>query len=85
MYSVMSIAIPILDGIFRGQYYLRRLIVIYLAFAPVFILLTISYEALFYFCFSCTILLWLLLERETYGESKHQPHTEEYSVSIEHE
>ncbi|KAI8828363.1 Phosphatidylinositolglycan class N-domain-containing protein [Chytriomyces cf. hyalinus JEL632] len=62
-------AIPMMDSVKEGQHYLRRLVVIYLSFAPVFILLSISYEALFYFCFSQTLLSWLLMERQLYSET----------------
>ncbi|KAJ3283535.1 hypothetical protein HK104_010337 [Borealophlyctis nickersoniae] len=76
---VASLAIPILDGVERGQHYLRRLVVIYLAFAPVMIFLSISYETLFYFCYANTVLLWLLLERQLYGYAKNEPVPEEYA------
>ncbi|KAJ3022134.1 Glycosyl phosphatidyl inositol anchor synthesis [Thoreauomyces humboldtii] len=66
----VAILIPILDGGRRGQHYLRRLVVIYLAFAPVFVFLTISYEALFYFSFSGLIATWLLLERVIHSETR---------------
>ncbi|KAI8822461.1 Phosphatidylinositolglycan class N-domain-containing protein [Fimicolochytrium jonesii] len=59
----IAIAIPILDGVHKGQHFLRRLVIIYLSFAPVFVLLSISYEVLFYACFSMTLLCWLLVEK----------------------
>ncbi|KAJ3059362.1 Glycosyl phosphatidyl inositol anchor synthesis, partial [Podochytrium sp. JEL0797] len=62
--------IPVMDLAKEGQHYLRRLVVIYLSFAPLFILLSISYETLFYFCFSQTLLAWLLMERQLYSELK---------------
>lgn len=39
-----------------------RIVGIVVAFAPVFVILSISYETLFYFCFSGTLLVWLTLE-----------------------
>ncbi|TPX56560.1 hypothetical protein PhCBS80983_g04468 [Powellomyces hirtus] len=70
-WSVLASAalIPIIDGVHVGQHYLRRLAVIYLAFAPVFILLTISYETLFYVCFSGVLATWLSLERILYAQA----------------
>ncbi|KAG9304272.1 hypothetical protein G9A89_019834 [Geosiphon pyriformis] len=52
---------------FRGeQHFLLRLVNIVLAFAPLFVLLSISYEVLFYCFFSITLFLWLALERKMY-------------------
>jgi GPI ethanolamine phosphate transferase 1 len=41
--------------------------IIFLAFAPSFILLTISYEGLFYFAFGATLLTWVRLEHAIYS------------------
>ncbi|KAJ3161469.1 Glycosyl phosphatidyl inositol anchor synthesis [Geranomyces michiganensis] len=70
-WSVLALAgiIPLVDAVHRGQHYLRRLTVLYLAFAPVFVQLTISYEALFYVCFSSVLGCWLSLERVLYAET----------------
>jgi phosphatidylinositol glycan class N len=55
------------------QYYRQRLLTIFLAFAPIMIMLTISYESLFYASFFVTLLTWLEIERAIYenhyGES----------------
>jgi len=60
---VCCVILPILDR-YKGQsFYTRRWTVIYLAFAPVFVLLSISYETLFYFSFSNLLFAWLLMER----------------------
>ncbi|KAH0080725.1 PigN-domain-containing protein, partial [Aureobasidium melanogenum] len=40
--------------------------VVFLAFGPMFIILTISYEGLFYFAFSCTLITWVRLEHRIY-------------------
>ncbi|KAJ3205205.1 Glycosyl phosphatidyl inositol anchor synthesis [Entophlyctis luteolus] len=62
--------IPALDMVKEGHYFLRRLVVVYLSFAPLFILLSVSYETLFYFSFSQTLLGWLLMERQLYSDLK---------------
>jgi GPI ethanolamine phosphate transferase 1 len=49
-----------------GDHFLHRIAVISLAFAPLMILLSISYESLFYFCFCSTVSLWLLVEKRVY-------------------
>jgi phosphatidylinositol glycan class N len=46
--------------------YLHRLMVIFLTFAPTFVILTISYEGLFYFGFSMTLITWVRLEHAVY-------------------
>ncbi|RKP36392.1 GPI ethanolamine phosphate transferase [Dimargaris cristalligena] len=60
------LASPIIPlGIALGtiQTHLHRLVTIYLALAPPFILLSISYEVLFYFCLGVTLLLAVYLEQ----------------------
>jgi phosphatidylinositol glycan class N len=59
---VASLTIPFLHLLDPVSYYLHRLLVIFLAFAPSFVLLTISYEGIFYFVFCITLLTWMRLE-----------------------
>ncbi|TGJ80398.1 hypothetical protein E0Z10_g8362 [Xylaria hypoxylon] len=47
-------------------HYLHRLLVIFLTCAPTFVILTISYEGLFYFTFSLTLVTWVRLEHHGY-------------------
>ncbi|KAH0558997.1 Glycosyl phosphatidyl inositol anchor synthesis [Trichoglossum hirsutum] len=49
-----------------NTHYLHRLVVIFLSFSPIFILLTISYEGLFYVAFCATLLTWIRLEYRIY-------------------
>lgn len=49
--------------------YLHRLVVIFLTFAPTFVILTISYEGLFYVAFWVTLFAWVRLEYEVYTSS----------------
>ena len=45
-----------------NAHYMHQLTVIFLTCAPVFVILTISYEGLFYVAFSITLLVWVRLE-----------------------
>ncbi|KAJ2746284.1 Glycosyl phosphatidyl inositol anchor synthesis [Coemansia sp. BCRC 34301] len=70
---VVSTLLPFVHGsrISRGahdQHYLYRLVTIYLAFATPFVLLTVSYESIFYFSYSVVLLTWLSIERALYYE-----------------
>ncbi|KAI9028591.1 Phosphatidylinositolglycan class N-domain-containing protein [Hyaloraphidium curvatum] len=51
-------------------HYLFRLVTVFLAFAPCYVLLTISYEALFYGVFCAGLLSWLLLEQCAHEATK---------------
>lgn len=60
---------PLAHRIQPNNHYLHRLMVIFLTFAPVFVLLTISYEGLFYLAFSATLITWVRLEHGIYKHS----------------
>ena len=60
--TVLSLTAPFLHGLQRNSDYLHRLVVIFLTFSPIFIILTISYEGLFYTAFCIITLLWVQLE-----------------------
>ena len=57
-----SLAVPFLHITSHSHHYLHRLAIIFLAFAPAFIILSISYEGLFYVTFFITLVLWGDLE-----------------------
>lgn len=63
---VLSLAMPFLHRLQPHNHYLHRLMVLFLTFAPIFVILTISYEGLFYFAFSVTLVTWVRLEHEMY-------------------
>ena len=63
---ISSVVLPFLHQLAPNNHYLHRLMVIFLSFAPVFILLTTSYEGLFYFAFSALLLTWVRLEHAIY-------------------
>ncbi|KAI9677762.1 MAG: Glycosyl phosphatidyl inositol anchor synthesis [Trizodia sp. TS-e1964] len=63
---VLSIIVPFFHRIQPNNYYLHRLVIIFLTFSPIFVILTISYEGLFYLTFCATLLTWVRLEHRIY-------------------
>ena len=63
---ITSLGLPFVHRIRSNSHYLHRLLVIFLAFSPSFVLLTISYEGLFYFAFCTTLMTWVRLEHNIY-------------------
>ncbi|KAJ6444223.1 GPI ethanolamine phosphate transferase 1 [Purpureocillium lavendulum] len=59
---VVSLLMPLAYRLQSNTHYLHRLAVIFLTCAPTFVILTISYEGLFYVVFSITLLVWVRLE-----------------------
>ncbi|RPA72718.1 PigN-domain-containing protein [Ascobolus immersus RN42] len=59
---VASLLVPLLHTVHPRTDYLHRVLVIFLTFAPTFVILTISYEGIFYTFFSLTLLMWVSLE-----------------------
>lgn len=59
---MLSLAVPIIHGRPRGQPFLERLLVLLFAFAPAFIILSLSYEALFFAALCTTLVLWMVIE-----------------------
>ncbi len=70
-----SLSLPFVHKLRPNNHYLHRLIVIFLTFAPSFIILTISYEGLFYFAFCTTLITWVRLEHRIYTFSNPAPIT----------
>ena len=52
--------------------YLNRLMVVFLTFAPTFVILTISYEGLFYVAFSAVLVAWVRIEHAVYVHTQGQ-------------
>ncbi|KAF2199199.1 PigN-domain-containing protein [Delitschia confertaspora ATCC 74209] len=69
---VASLTVPFLHGLRPNNHYIHRLMVIFLAFAPSFIILTISYEGLFYFAFCMCLFSWVRLEHHIYQHNASQ-------------
>ncbi|KAI1816452.1 PigN-domain-containing protein [Poronia punctata] len=64
---VVSLLMPLAHRLQANNHYLHRLLVIFLTCAPTFVILTISYEGLFYFVFSLTLLTWVRLEHHSHA------------------
>jgi phosphatidylinositol glycan class N len=54
---------PLAYRIEQNNHYLHRMLVMFLTCAPTFVILTISYEGLFYVAFSITLVCWVRLEQ----------------------
>ncbi|KIW48602.1 uncharacterized protein PV06_01173 [Exophiala oligosperma] len=69
---IASLILPFVHRVAPNRHYLHRLVIIFLTFSPSFIILTISYEGLFYFAFCSTLLAWVRLEHaiQVFDESK---------------
>lgn len=63
---ISSLILPFVHRMAPNNHYLHRLMIIFLAFSPTFIILTISYEGIFYFTFASTLLAWVRLEHAIY-------------------
>ncbi|KAL9605685.1 MAG: hypothetical protein Q9204_009488 [Flavoplaca sp. TL-2023a] len=70
---VTSLGLPFVHKLRPNHHYLHRLIVIFLTFSPSFVILTISYEGLFYFAFCTTLITWIRLEHSIYKFSNRKP------------
>lgn len=60
--TVVSLLMPLTYRLQPNTHYMHRLVVIFLTCAPTFVILTISYEGLFYVAFCITLLVWVRLE-----------------------
>jgi GPI ethanolamine phosphate transferase 1 len=74
---VLSMVMPFLHRLRPNNHYLHRLVIIFLTFAPTFVILTISYEGLFYFTFCVTLVTWVRLEHRIYKSTKAETLTNE--------
>ncbi|GJC94727.1 GPI ethanolamine phosphate transferase 1 [Colletotrichum higginsianum] len=59
---IASLLVPLAHQLQPNSHYIHRLMVIFLGFAPTFVILTISYEALFYVVYATLLLSWIQLE-----------------------
>jgi phosphatidylinositol glycan class N len=70
---ILSLTAPFLHGLEPNNHYFHRLMIIFLSFAPTFIILTISYEGLFYFIFCVTLVTWVRMEHHIYTLNESPP------------
>jgi phosphatidylinositol glycan class N len=73
--KVISLSMPLAYRFQPNNHYMHRLLVIFLTCAPTFVILTISYEGLFYLAFSILLVSWVRLEHELfiYSAKTHAP------------
>lgn len=69
---ISSFILPIAYRVEPNNHYLHRLMVAFLTFAPTFVILTISYEGLFYVAFCITLVAWVRLEHAGHIYSSRQ-------------
>ncbi|KAL4744488.1 hypothetical protein BDW72DRAFT_208972 [Aspergillus terricola var. indicus] len=67
---VASLVLPFAHVLRPQKHYLHRRMIIFLALGPLFIILTISYEGLFYFAIASTLFSWVQLEHRIHQHSK---------------
>ena len=79
---ITSLGLPFAYRIRSNNHYLHRLLIIFLAFSPSFVLLTISYEGLFYFAFCATLMTWVRLEHSIYVFNKSASESSSPAASI---
>jgi phosphatidylinositol glycan class N len=64
--AVASLLMPLAYRLQPNNHYMHRILVIFLTCAPTFVILTISYEGLFYLAFSATLVSWVRLEHAVF-------------------
>lgn len=63
---VVSLLMPLAYRIQQNNHYMHKLLVMFLTCAPTFVILTISYEGLFYVAFSTALICWVRLEHAVF-------------------
>ncbi|KAG9243405.1 GPI ethanolamine phosphate transferas-like protein [Calycina marina] len=63
---ILPFFMPFLHRFQPNNHFLQRLIIIFLTFSPLFVILTISFEGIFYLGFSITLITWVHLEHAVY-------------------
>ncbi|KAK1594454.1 phosphatidylinositolglycan class N [Colletotrichum navitas] len=67
---VASLLMPLAHRLQPNNHYMHRLMTMFLTCAPTFVILTISYEGLFYVAFSILLVSWVGLEHRVFAFSK---------------
>ncbi|QLG71428.1 hypothetical protein HG535_0B04700 [Zygotorulaspora mrakii] len=84
-WAIMGISLfimPMLHYLKPNNDYKLRLLVIYLTFAPTFVILTISFESLFYVSFTSYIVQWIEIESEIKQTKTHENWLQLLRVSV---
>ncbi|KAH6899065.1 Phosphatidylinositolglycan class N-domain-containing protein [Thelonectria olida] len=76
---VVSLLMPTAYRLQPNKHYMHRLVIMFLTCAPTFVILTISYEGLFYIAFSITLLAWIRLESSIAAARTGVVQSEQYS------
>ena len=82
---IASLVVPFLHAFNPRDDYLHRVVVIFLAFGPMFIILTISYEGLFYLAITATLVSWVRLEHrihQTFSPSSSSTDTDNKTLEL---
>ncbi|KAH8879432.1 PigN-domain-containing protein [Thozetella sp. PMI_491] len=69
---VVPFLMPLAYRLQPSNHYLHRILVLYLTCAPSFVILTISYEGLFFLAFSALLTAWVRLEHAVYVLAQEQ-------------
>lgn len=77
---ISSLVFPGLFGT-SNRHYVHRLVVVFLQFAPTFIILTLSYEGLFYCAFCLCLFSWMRLEYRVHLHNNPNPIITDVSVN----
>ncbi|GKT59043.1 phosphatidylinositolglycan class N [Colletotrichum tofieldiae] len=70
---VVSLLMPLSHRLQPNNHYMHRLMTMFLTCAPTFVILTISYEGLFYVAFSILLVAWVGLEHRVFVFNKGSP------------
>ncbi|WPG99402.1 GPI ethanolamine phosphate transferase 1 [Acrodontium crateriforme] len=70
---ITSLIFPFLHGFQTQDHYLHRLVVIFLGLGPLFVILTISYEGLFYVAIAITLVSWVRMEHRVHQQFSAPP------------
>lgn len=77
---ISSLMFPGLFGT-SNRHYVHRLVVVFLQFAPTFIILTLSYEGLFYCAFCLCLFSWMRLEYRVHLHNTPNPKIADVTVN----
>ncbi|WQF80066.1 Putative sulfatase, GPI ethanolamine phosphate transferase 1 [Colletotrichum destructivum] len=70
---VISLLMPLAHRLQPNNHYMHRLMTMFLTCAPTFVILTISYEGLFYVAFSILLVAWVGLEHRVFVLNRSPP------------